>query len=213
MGMSLAQAVSAFTHLHEVARDLVAVGKFLSARHMLPATSGNISARLDEATAAVTKSGVDKGELVESDIIVAEINGPPPEGASAETGLHLALYRDRPAIGAILHVHSNAATVAGRLYEDQGVINLTGWEMQKALAGQTSHESVVRIPVLPNNQDIEALALAAAARLAEEPNSVAYLIAGHGLYAWGGTIAEARRHVVALDHLLACELDFRRLRG
>ena len=209
--MSLAKAVSAFTHLHEVARDLVAVGRFLSARHMLPATSGNISARLDETTAAVTKSGIDKGELVEGDIMVADIRAPAPEGSSAETELHLALYRDRPAVGAILHVHSNVATVASRLYEKAGIITLSGWELQKALAGQQTHEATVRIPVLSNRQDIPALAGEVSARLAGEPDAVAFLIAGHGLYAWGGTIAEARRHVVALEHLLTCELDLRRL--
>ena len=36
-------------------------------------------------------------------------------------------------------------------------------------------------------------------------------IAGHGLYAWGRSMAEARRHVEAFDFLLACELEKGRL--
>jgi methylthioribulose-1-phosphate dehydratase len=40
----------------------------------------------------------------------------------------------------------------------------------------------------------------------------AYLIDGHGLYAWGLELAEARRHLDALEFLLGCELDLRRLK-
>ena len=38
-----------------------------------------------------------------------------------------------------------------------------------------------------------------------------YLIDGHGLYAWGRDMAEARRHLDAFDFLLGCELELRRL--
>ena len=38
-----------------------------------------------------------------------------------------------------------------------------------------------------------------------------YLIDGHGLYAWGRDMAEARRHLEAFEFLLGCELDLRRL--
>ena len=31
-----------------------------------------------------------------------------------------------------------------------------------------------------------------------------FLIRGHGLYAWGRDIAEARRHVEGLEFLLSC---------
>jgi methylthioribulose-1-phosphate dehydratase len=37
-----------------------------------------------------------------------------------------------------------------------------------------------------------------------------YIIAGHGVYAWGESVAEALRHIEALDYLFECEL---RLQG
>jgi methylthioribulose-1-phosphate dehydratase len=40
-----------------------------------------------------------------------------------------------------------------------------------------------------------------------------YLIDGHGLYAWGRDMAEARRHLEAFEFLLHCELELRKLRG
>ena len=39
----------------------------------------------------------------------------------------------------------------------------------------------------------------------------AYLIDGHGIYTWGRDMPEARRHLEALEFLLGCELDLRRL--
>ena len=39
-----------------------------------------------------------------------------------------------------------------------------------------------------------------------------YLIDGHGIYAWGRNMHEARRHLDAFEFLLACELDLRNLR-
>ena len=38
-----------------------------------------------------------------------------------------------------------------------------------------------------------------------------YLIDGHGLYAWGRDMAEARRHLEAFEFLLHCELELRKL--
>jgi methylthioribulose-1-phosphate dehydratase len=195
--------------LEDAARQLVEIGRFFAARGSVPATSGNFSLRLDERRVAITRSGVDKGELVPADILTADIESPAPPGASAETPLHLALYRDRPATLAVIHTHADAAAVLSFAGED---VVLSGWELLKAFAGVASHEARVTLPVFANDQDIAALALRVSARLAALPAPFAYLLAGHGLYTWGRTPAEARRHAVALEHLLACELQRRRLR-
>jgi methylthioribulose-1-phosphate dehydratase len=39
----------------------------------------------------------------------------------------------------------------------------------------------------------------------------AYLIDGHGIYTWGRDMAETRRHLEALEFMLACELELKRL--
>jgi len=206
------EAVSAYRHLHEATREIIGAGHLLTAYRMVPATSGNFSVRLDGLTVAVTRSGTNKGALGEEDVVVVEINAPPPAGASAETELHLALYRDRPQTNAVLHGHSNASAILSRLLEAKGELVLEGWELQKALAGQTSHAARVVLPILPNSQDIPALAIEASSRLAKDALIPAYLIAGHGFYTWGRSIEEAKRHAIALDHLLTCELELRRQR-
>jgi len=48
----------------DVAVDaVIAAGRYASARHWVPATSGNFSVRVDDARIAITRSGVDKGAL------------------------------------------------------------------------------------------------------------------------------------------------------
>jgi len=194
------------------AREIVEVGAFLSLRNLAPATSGNISRRIDGATIAVTRSGVDKGELVEQDVLVVDMASAIPGGASAETMLHLALYRDRPAVGAVIHTHSLAAALLSSVHETQGELILQGLELLKALEGVTTHEARVSLAVFPNDQDIPRLAARVSQELRRRPEAVAYLIAGHGLYSWGGSMPEARRHVVALEYLLTYELERRKLR-
>ncbi|WP_437582046.1 methylthioribulose 1-phosphate dehydratase [Sorangium sp. So ce887] len=213
--MSAASPAAAFpasTPLAEAARELVEAGRFLSLRDAVPATSGNLSRRLDARTAAVTRSGVDKGELTDADILVVDIHAPPPPGSSAETPLHLHLYRERPGVAAVLHTHSVVSALLSSLREAEGGIVLRGFELLKALGDTRTHEATVVVPVFPNDQDVPRLAERVSAELARRPEAVGYLIAGHGLYAWGRSMREARRHTVALEHLLTYELEKMRLR-
>ena len=78
--------------------------------------------------------------------------------------------------------------------------------MHKALPGFTTHESTLTIPIFANSQDTAALAEEIECSLLEEPLP-GYLIAGHGLYAWGDSVPAACRHGEALDFLLACVLE------
>jgi methylthioribulose-1-phosphate dehydratase len=191
--------------------ELIALGRFAAERGWVPATSGNFSRRLDASHIAVTRSGRHKGELTANDFAVVALDQPLPRGVSAETPLHVARYRRHPDIGAVIHVHSLAATVLSRADAPKGAVELEGFEMHKALAGFTTHESTLRVPIFANAQDTAELAGRIEASLGE--SAVAgYLLAGHGLYAWGATVDDARRHVEALDFLLRCSLEERRIK-
>jgi methylthioribulose-1-phosphate dehydratase len=180
-----------------------------------PATSSNFSLRLDERHAAITSSGKDKGRLVPEDIMAVDFDGRAVGSTlkpSAETLLHTQLYRRFAEIGCVLHTHSHNQTVASRLFAPQGHVRLEGYELLKAFRGNETHEMAIEVPVFPNTQDMPALAAQVEHRLDQGP-LWGYLIDGHGLYAWGRDMAEARRHLEAFEFLLACELDLRRLRA
>lgn len=200
--------------LQHAAGEIITNVRELSALGWTPATSSNFSRRLDERHAAITVSGRDKGRLTESDIMVVDFDGMPvatEHRPSAETLLHTRLYRRDADIGCVLHTHSRTQTVASRLFASRGGVKLEGYELLKAFAGNTTHEAMVEVPVLPNNQDMPELADQVDALLDGGP-LWGYLIDGHGLYAWGRDMAEARRHLDAFEFLLACELELRRLK-
>ena len=201
------------TRLRQVAGEIVITARELAARGWTPATSSNFSMRLDEAHAAITVSGLDKGRLTEDGVMVVDLEGRPvatEQRPSAETVLHTRLYRRDAGIGCVLHTHSLVQTVASRVFAPRGGVRLEGYELAKAIAGTTTHEAVIELPVLANSQDMPATAGQVEALLDAGPLS-GYLIAGHGLYAWGRDLAEARRHLEAFEFMLACELELRRL--
>jgi methylthioribulose-1-phosphate dehydratase len=58
---------------------------------------------------------------------------------------------------------------------------------------------------------MQALAQSVATRWQQGALSWGLLVRGHGLYAWGRDMAEARRHLEGLEFLFACQLELRRL--
>ncbi|HVT33130.1 MAG TPA: methylthioribulose 1-phosphate dehydratase [Rhodanobacteraceae bacterium] len=198
------------------ARTIAETGHELAALGWTPATSSNFSMRLDPLHAAVTISGRDKGKLGEDDIMVVDLDGiavATDARPSAETLLHTQIYRRFPDANAVLHTHSRTQTVASRFFAPRGVVRFEGWELQKAISGYTTHESILDVPVFPNTQDMQALVRAVDDWLDAGKPLSGYLIDGHGIYTWGRDMPETRRHLEAFEFLLACELDLARLEG
>jgi len=201
------------SRLRALASEIAASTRELAALGWTPATSSNFSMRLDERHAAITVSGRDKGKLVEDDIMVVDFDGhavASDQRPSAETLLHTQLYKRFPGIGCVLHTHSLNQTLASRLYAGAGRIRFEDYELIKAFRGQDTHATVMDVPVLPNNQHIPTLVAQVDVLLDGGP-LWGYLIEGHGMYAWGADMAEARRHLEAFEFLLACELEMRKL--
>lgn len=197
----------------ECTQTLVAITARLAARGWTPATSSNFSMRIGPQHAAITVSGRDKGQLTTNDFMAIDFDGQAvasTQRPSAETLLHAHLYRRLAEVNCVLHTHSHTQTVASRLYAGAGRVHFEGYELIKAIAGNTTHDATLTLPVLPNTQDMSTLAAQVEALLDAGP-LWGYLIDGHGLYAWGRSHAEACRHLEAFDFLLGCELDLLRI--
>ncbi len=198
------------------AAAIVAAGKKLGAQGLTPATSSNFSMRLDANHAAITISGRDKGSMTLSDIMIIDMNGNAVgtnARPSAETLLHTQIYARFPAANAVLHTHSRNQTVASRLFAPASVVKLEGYELIKAIAGHTTHEERIDLPVFPNTQDMDELVAAVDDWIRTDKPLYGYLIDGHGIYTWGRDMVETERHIEAFEFLLACELDLRRLQS
>ncbi|MFZ2727316.1 MAG: methylthioribulose 1-phosphate dehydratase [Methylococcaceae bacterium] len=191
------------------AGQLINAGRFIDNKNWVPATSGNFSVRLPDNTVAITVSGKHKGQLQIDDIMRVDLNGDSLDGKrpSAETLLHTTLYQRFPEINSVLHPHPLNTTLISRLFKDE--IVLENYELLKAFAGITTHESRINVPIFANDQNIERLAQVVNTyldTLNNDKNCYGYIIASHGLYTWGVSVSEALRYLEAFDFLFASEL-------
>ena len=171
-------------------------------------TGGNFSMVLQHhpLQLLMAPSGVDKGQVPGDQLIVVDEAGNIVSGegkASAETALHLRIVEANNA-GAVLHTHSLPGTVLSLHFERKGVIVLAGWEMLKGLDGINTHATSINIPVISNSQSMQELGDAIAPCLASAP--CGFLVAGHGLYAWGKDLEASKRHLEILEFLLNVKL-------
>ena len=179
-------------------------------------TSGNLSVVLsrEPLCLAVTASGLDKGELNESDIAAVDADGNSvlattavgqAGGArpSAEAAVHARIAAVTGA-GAAVHVHTVAAVAAGRCWPSG--VELEGLEMLNGI-GVAAEGITVRVPVVPNSQDMELLS--DRIEQSRDPRVPAVIVAGHGLYAWGKDILQARHHTEVVGWLLELALATR----
>jgi len=194
------------------AQGLIQAGQQLYARNMVPATSGNFSARLTNGNLAITVSGAHKGRLSEQDIMQVDAEGHSLDDRrpSAETLLHVFLYQRFPDVRVVLHPHSVNATVLSQLCDEWLV--LQDYEILKAFPGIDTHACTVNIPVFGNDQNIPRLAEKVDKCLSSLEHPLGYLIRGHGFYTWGNSMEDALRHVEAFEFLFDCELRARQYR-
>ncbi len=176
-------------------------GRALDQRGWVPATSGNFSVRLDDGDLAITASGNHKGRLKPEHIMQISLDGQPRDSKrpSAETALHLQIYRREPEVAAVLHTHSVSATIASM--GQATTLRFSDLEILKAFAPIQTHQASISVPVFPNNQDIDQLAATVEGFMATNGTGYAYLIRGHGVYTWGKTIDDCQRHLEALEFL------------
>ncbi len=199
----MAQHDATFT---EYALQLADIGKNFYARGWVLGTSGNFSAVIsrDPLQLAITASGNDKGNLTPEHILQIDGNGAVIAGQgkpSDETKLHLAAVKLRGA-GAVLHTHSVWSTLLSKAFAASSGLTLSGYEMVKGLAGVKTHEHEEWLPIIENSQNMEQLAQTVAATLEQFPAAHGFLLRGHGLYTWGQTLKEAKRHIEIFEFLL-----------
>ncbi|MEW5921005.1 MAG: class II aldolase/adducin family protein [Bacillota bacterium] len=145
-------------------------------------TWGNISYRPVEDRVVITPSGIPYGELQYVDMVVVDLQGRVEDSRwkpSTELPLHLAVYRARHDIKAIVHVHSvYAAAFAIARQEIPVVLE----EMAQVLGGKVP----VAAYALPGSTDLGERAVNAFG-----DKGYAILLASHGLVAAGEQLGEA----------------------
>jgi methylthioribulose-1-phosphate dehydratase len=192
--------------LSTVAEELAEIGRGFYGRGWVLGTSGNFSAVVSRnpLRLAITSSSVDKGDLRADHILQVDGEANLLEGSgrpSAETLLHLAVVRLCEA-GAVLHTHSVWSNILSDAYATDGGLSIEGYEMLKGLEGVSTHEHREWLPIIENSQDMTGLAKSVVDVLRQHSGTHGFLLRRHGLYTWGKTMVEAKRHIEILEFLL-----------
>lgn len=194
------------TSLPKPNEELAEAGQEFYRRGWVLGTSGNFSMLLARKPLriCVTASGIEKGKLDETNFLELDDDAEILQGfgkPSAETLLHLTIYRFLPRARSILHTHSVWGTILSDHFFEQGAIEIEGYEMLKGLSGVTTHEHRETVPIVENSQDYIALSHVIENVVRDNDRIHGIYLRRHGLYTWGETVAEARRHVEIFEFL------------
>lgn len=175
-----------------------------------PATSGNYSLRMSELKeyALVSESGIDKNLFHENNLLPVNIQTTQihPDyistgrKSSDETDIHLCIFRATKA-QCVLHSHLLESLLFANLYPGQDFITISGMELLKGLKGIKTHETQVQIACFENTQDITTLATKIESVLTQNPQTYAVMLRHHGIYVWGDTVKDAKRHLEVFEYL------------
>jgi len=203
----------------KLAQDLLDTILFFNKKDWSPATSTNYSVRSSNPQEyIISRSGVDKSKFELSDLIKINPQGEvlsqflqPGVKSSAETEIHTAIYEKYPQINCVLHTHSVLGTILSQKFVKEKHITFSGFEIQKGLDGNTTHELESVLPIVPNSQVMSDILKNIDHHFTEQPQIHGFLIAGHGLYTWGKDIATAKRHIETYEFLFECYYKMRSL--
>jgi L-fuculose-phosphate aldolase len=172
-------------------RELVRFSRWLSRLGFTPGTSGNLSVRFDSRRLLVTPTGVSKGLVKASDMVIVDLHGQLLEGSrkvTSEISMHLAVYGQRQDVGAVVHSHPPTATAFA----------CSGRALDEILC----QEAVMTVGAVP-------LASYATTGTAEVAASMrpfisehdAILLENHGAVSYGVTLLEAFMKMETVEHL------------
>jgi L-fuculose-phosphate aldolase len=94
-------------------KQLARFGKWLYRLGFVPGTAGNLSVRLGPDRILATPTAMSKCLLKASDMVVVDMEGRrvgESRNVTSEIGMHLAIYRERPDVQAVVHAHPPIAT-------------------------------------------------------------------------------------------------------
>jgi hypothetical protein len=180
--------------------QVVATCRALLERGYLKATEGNVSVRIPGRDAfAITPTNYDYAKMTAADICVLDFALERLEGerkASIESGMHAAVYQERPDVNAIVHTHQPYASALALVRQPIPAL----FDEQVRFLGR----SVEIIDYAPSGTGF--LKKNVRERITSGDN--AFILANHGVLVLGGDADRAVFNMallekVALDYLLA----------
>ncbi|HEX3438230.1 MAG TPA: L-ribulose-5-phosphate 4-epimerase [Pseudacidobacterium sp.] len=164
-------------------------------------TFGNASG-IDRQTGlvAIKPSGVPYESMKPEHMVITDLDGQIVEGnlkPSSDLATHLLLYREFPAIGAVVHTHSEYATAwaqAGRSIPAYGTTHADYFYGPVPVTDELTDDDI-------NGDYVHNTGLAIVRRFRDlDPVATpAVLVAGHAPFCWGRTPEDAAHNAVVLE--------------
>jgi methylthioribulose-1-phosphate dehydratase len=206
---------------NEEMKKLASIVRVMNAHGHNPATSGNYSlrSRTDGEIALVSETGIDKSKFSENNFLPIYYHTrqmhpsyvSTGRKSSDETDIHLSLYQITNA-NCVLHSHILDSLLFADLFQGLPYATISGLELLKGFHGVNTHETVINIPCFENTQDILALSENIKPAILEEENNYGLLLRGHGLYVWGHSVEEAKRHLEVFEYVFKYYLSSQQFR-
>ncbi|MBP1448509.1 MAG: class II aldolase/adducin family protein [Thermoproteus sp.] len=171
-----------------IEQEIVEYSRLLYLRGFGSVLSGNISARSGDCI-IITPTSLPKPLLSPADLVCIDMEGNVVKGSrrpSSEWRLHVAIYRARPDVNAVVHAHAALPTALAEELRPELLM-----ESSVYLGGGVA----VVPPIRPGTWE-----LAEAVAEALSKNNAAVL-KGHGVVAVGSTLAEAVNRVEVLNDI------------
>jgi L-fuculose-phosphate aldolase len=185
-------------------REMVEYGKLLYQKGLTVGTAGNISLRGEGRTMLITPTNTCKGMLEEDRLVLIDLDDGKVLGGgrpSIETPFHMALYRARPDINAVIHTHPVHCTALAV----KGISVQTGLTPEGLLV---LGREVPMVPyATPGTDDL--------AKVLSETsgNATAFLLEKHGAITVGKDMAEAFHRMETLEFMAQLQFNLHALGG
>lgn len=174
----------------EAKEAIIEAGKCLYQNGYVAANDGNITARMTDGSVWCTPTGVSKGFMTADMLVRVDRDGKVLEGTyqvSSEIMLHLAIYRENPKLGGIVHAHGPGAT-AWAAYGKP-------WELAISL------DSALHLGTVP----CAPFAITGSKALAESAapfcrQHTAVFLEHHGAVTWGKDVKQALFRTEVMEH-------------
>jgi L-ribulose-5-phosphate 4-epimerase len=176
----------------------------LDRRGLVLYTFGNASAvDRQQGLVVIKPSGIAYADMRPEHMVVTDLHGKHVEGTlkpSSDLDTHTLLYREFPAIGAVVHTHSEFATsfaqaglpipAFGTTHADYfyGAVPVTAPLTDEAIGGLYVHETGLAIVARFREESIDPLAVPAC------------LVNGHAPFTWGKNAHDAAHNAVVLEY-------------
>jgi len=149
---------------------------------------------------------------VEDMVVIALDTGKVVQGKlrpSSDTPTHLALYRAFKDIGGIVHTHSLAATAWAQTRRSLPALGTTHADY---FHGPVQCTRLLGSTEIQKNYELNTGRVIVEAFSRRDPMACpAVLVANHGPFTWGKTVAEAVHHAVVLEHLVRLAVETLRI--